>query len=131
MIKKTKIEKKLRRKTNPEIVETILAAKKNKSWLPVANKVSTPRRKQFSINLDQIDKQTKDNDVIVIPGKVLGTGEINKKIKIVALSYSESAKKKLEKSGVKFHFINEEIKNNPNAKNIKVINKIMKEIKQK
>lgn len=120
-MKKSRIEKKLKRKTNPELVETIIKNKKQKAWLGVAHAISTPRRKRFSINLDQIEKKSKDGDVIVIPGKVLGLGEVKKKIKISALKYSESAKKKLKDRKIEFNLIIEEIKSNPEAKKIKVL----------
>lgn len=119
---KTKIERKLRKKTNPELVETIISSKKKKSWLKVSDKISTPKRKQVSINLDQINKKSEDGDVIVIPGKVLGIGKIDKKIKIAALSFSNSAKENLEKTKVDFCTIKEEIKKNPEAKKIRVLN---------
>jgi len=120
---KSKIEKKLRRKTNTELVETIISAKKKKAWLKVAHLISTPKRKQLALNLEDIDAQAKDNETIVVPGKVLGTGEITKKIRIVGLSFSTSAVEKLEKAKIKFSELAEEIKSNPDAKDIRILNK--------
>jgi len=119
---KTKIEKKLRRKTNPELVETIIHTKKNKAWLNISHMISTPRRKMVSINLDEIDKQSKDKEFIVIPGKVLGTGDLNKKITLAALSFSTSARDKLNKAKIETLTIKEAMHKNPNAKEIKIIN---------
>ncbi len=118
---KSKIEKKLKRKTNPNLVEAIIQSKKNKKWLKIADKISTPKRKSIVMNLDEINKKAIDNETIVVPGKVLGVGEINKKVKIVAFSFSLSAKEKLKKSKVEIASIVDEIKKNPEAKNIKVI----------
>ncbi len=59
-------------KTNPWIVDTINAAKKNKAWLGVAKLVAGSTRKYAEVNLDEIDKQTKEGDTVVIIGKVLG-----------------------------------------------------------
>jgi len=120
-MRKVKIEKKLRRKTNTELVETIIKSKKNASWLKVADKISTPKRKQISLNLDQINNKSEDNDIALIPGKVLGIGNINKKIKVVALSFSESATEKLKKSKTEFSTIDKELKENPEAKKIKIL----------
>ena len=120
-MRKTKIEKKMKRKTNIELVGTIISGKKQKHWLKVADKISMPKRSQKSINLDQINKKAENGDVIVIPGKVLGIGNIDKKIKIAALSFSDQAKKNLEKSKIEFLTINEEIKKNPEGKKIKLI----------
>src|SRR3989344_5020609 len=121
-MKKTKIEIKLRRKTDKELVATIIKSKKNSSWLKVADKISMPKRKQISLNLDQIDKRAQEHDVVVIPGKVLGLGNINKKIKVVALSFSGSAEEKLKKSKTEFSTIAKELKENPEAKKVKILN---------
>ncbi len=121
MISKAKIEKKLERKTNPELVETIILAKKNSPWIKVANKISGPARKKMIFNLDEIDSQIKEGETAVIPGKVLSLGEIRKKVKISALDFSEKAKEKLKKAGVGINTILEEIKKNPDAKNVKIL----------
>ena len=95
MKSKTKIEKQTKRKLNPELVETIRLAKKNEKWLEVASILSSPRRERLNINLDKIDKEIKAGETIIIPGKVLSLGEIDKKFKIAALNFSEKAKEKL------------------------------------
>jgi large subunit ribosomal protein L18e len=118
---KSLIEKQLRRKTNPELVETVIAAKKNKAWLEVAGLISSPRKRHVSINLNEIDKKVKDKEIIVIPGKVLSQGEISKKVKIAALNFSEKAREKLIKAGGEAISILKEIKSNPSAKGIKIL----------
>ena len=120
---KTKIEKKLRRKTNPELVETIIACKKHPKWLSVAHLVSMPARKQVALNLRDINTQAKDSQTIVVPGKVLSEGNLDKKIKIVSLSFSNSALNKLKKSKCEHFTILEEIKKNPDAKDINILTK--------
>lgn len=116
----TKIKKQIKKKTNEDIVKTILNAAKNKKWLDVARIISSPRRKRKSVNLQEINKEYKDGDIIVVPGKVLSQGEIDKKIKIVALGFSESAKEKLSKSKKDFTYLIDEIKKNPDAKGVKI-----------
>lgn len=123
MKSKTKIAKQLEKKTNKELVETIIAAKKNKAWLEVASVLSGPRRKRVNINLDEIKRQSKDGEKIIVPGKVLSQGELNKKIEIIALGFSERAKEKILKSGSKTLSIFEEIKKNPEANGIRVLKK--------
>src|SRR3989338_11022218 len=120
-IRKAKIEKKLRRKTNLDLVETIIAAKKNSKWLGIAQAISRPKRKQIKMNLDQINEQVKDGEKVVVPGKVLGEGELNKKISLVGFSFSQSAKEKLKKNKIETLELLNEIKKNPEAKNIKII----------
>ncbi len=95
MKSKTLIEKQLKRKTNPESVETIRLCKKN-NLIEIAGLLSMPTRKRISLNLGDINKEKEQ--VVIIPGKVLGTGDIKEKKKIIALSFSSSALEKLKKS---------------------------------
>lgn len=121
MKSKTKIEKQLQKKSNSGLVATIISAKKSKGWLSLAVLLSAPRRRHIALNLDKINEEAKDGETIVVPGKVLSQGEINKKIKIVALNFSEKAKEKLLKSKIQAIILLEEIKKNPEAKGIKIL----------
>ena len=121
MKSKTKIMKQLQKKLNPAIVETILAAKKHDSWKRVAGILSGPRRKSIDFNLQEISKNAKEGENILIPGKVLSQGEVDKKIKIIALNFSGKAKEKLSKSKNEIVTIIEEIKKNPGAKGLRIM----------
>jgi len=120
---KSKIEKQLQRKTNLVLVETIIACKKNKNWIKVAEILSGPRKNRTNLNLEELNKKIKDEKIVVVPGKILSQGELDKKIKIVALGFSERAKEKLSKSGSEALTILEEIKKNPGAKGVKILEK--------
>lgn len=123
MKSKTLIEKQLKRKTNSELVETIIACKKNEGWNKVAEIISGPRRNRIDVNLDELNDVDDKSKIVVVPGKVLSRGEINKKIKVVALSFSENGKVKLLKSGCEVLSILEEIKLNPSAKGVVIFGK--------
>ena len=120
---KTKIGKQFERKGNKELIETILAAKKKDKWLKVARILSGPRRKKISLNLEEINENSKNGETVVVPGKVLSQGEISKKVKIVAQSFSEKAKEKLLKSKIAHSDIIEEIKKNPDMKKCRILTK--------
>jgi large subunit ribosomal protein L18e len=121
MKSKTQIDKQLVKKTNPELVQTILEAKKNKNWLEVAGLLSSPKANMTIINVDELNQKTKDGETILISGKVLSQGELNKKIKVVALSFSKKAKEKILQAKGETSTILEEIKKNPDAKNMRII----------
>jgi len=118
---KTKIDKQIQKKSSKELVETIIAAKKKDKWLKVSRILSGPRRKAISLNLGEINENSKDGDTIIVPGKVLSQGEISKKVKIVALNFSEKAKEKLLKSKITSSSIIEEIKKNPDIKGGRIL----------
>ena len=121
MISKTKIKKRLKRKADKYIVETVNAAKKNKEWNKLAQIISSSRKKYSSVNLKEIEKETKEVDTVVIAGKVLGLGDVTKKIRICALNFSESAREKLKENKSEVVTILEEINKNPRAQGVKIL----------
>ena len=123
MKSKTKISKQTKRKTNRELIEIINLAKKNEGWKDVAEVLAGPTRKLVSINLSEINDGAEDKDVVIIPGKVLSMGKINKKIKISALKFSSGAMEKLKSEKISFNTIEEEIKSNPEANGVKILRK--------
>jgi len=94
---------------------------KAKIWNYVAKLLSRPTRRRVEVNLGKIDKLSKENDIILVPGKVLGSGNITKKITIVAWKFSESAKKKLKNTGIRIMKIEELIKENPKGSKVRIV----------
>jgi large subunit ribosomal protein L18e len=121
MKSKTKINKQTQKKTNPILVETVRAANKNEKWAEVARVLTYPRRQRPEVNIDRINAESKAGETIVVPGKVLSLGEIDKKIKVAAFSFSEKAKEKLLSAGCQVLNIEEEIKKNPSAHGVKIL----------
>jgi len=118
---KTKISKQVKRKTSNELVNTILISKKNNAWNEVASILSKPRKNRLNLNLGEINKMSKAGETIVVPGKVLSQGEIDKKIKLVALGFSEKAVEKILGAKSEMESILNEIKKNPNAKGVRIL----------
>ena len=83
-----------------KLVHTLEKQKKS-LWRAVAEELSSPSRKKPYINLYKINKYSKPNDIIIVPGKVLGIGSLDHPVTVVALSFSKTAKEKIEKSGGK------------------------------
>ena len=121
MISKTRIDKKMKKKTDLYLVKTIVAAKKENKWVEIAHVISGPRRKQVEVDLGEIEKNTSEGDTVVVPGKVLGEGDITKKVRVAALGFSSSAVRKLKAKKGEVVSIAEEIKINPEAQGIKVM----------
>jgi len=121
MMSKTKIRKRLKKKKNSYIVDTVFAAEKHPEWRKISQIISGPNKKYSSVNLKIIEQKTSAGDTIIIPGKVLGTGEVTKKLRVCALDFSETSKEKLEKNNGEVVTILEEIKKNPKASGIKII----------
>jgi large subunit ribosomal protein L18e len=99
------------------------ASKKNNApiWERLADLALKPTRAKRTINLGQLDKFVSDNDVIVVPGKVLGTGNLSHKITLCSFSISTTGAKKITQSGGKTLDISHIIKNHPTGKGVKII----------
>ncbi len=111
----TKIKKQAKRKTHSLLVETIVSANRYRQWKRVAEILSGPRNNWVVKNLSEI------NSDCIVAGKVLSDGEMNKKLKVVALGFSEKAKEKLKKAGCDFSIIIDEIKKNPEARGLEIL----------
>ena len=127
MISKTQIDKRLKKKRNPEIVETVLLAKKH-GLLDLGKRLSAPASQYTKINLDGLNYATPagvpsegKTDKIMVVGKVLGQGEVNRKIKVSALGFSEQAREKLKKAGCEVKSIKDEIESNNKLEGVEVI----------
>jgi len=99
------------------------ASKKNNApiWLKLAELALKPSRSRRVINLGQLDKFVNDNDIVVVPGKVLGTGNISHKITLCSFSISATGAKKVTQSGGKLVDFTHLIKNHPTGKGVKII----------
>lgn len=113
--------------TNP-ILQTLIHELKKRSneqsvnlWKRVALDLEKPTRQRRAVNLSRINRYTKENEVIIVPGKVLGSGMLNHKLTISAYQFSEQAKDKLQKAGAEIIPLLELSKEKPNGKRIRII----------
>lgn len=103
--------------------ELKVASKKNRApiWLRLAELALKPARTKRVLNLGQIDRSVNDNDIVIVPGKVLGTGNISHKITLCSFSISTTGAKKVTQSGGKIIDFTQMIKNHPTGKGVKII----------
>jgi len=113
--------------TNQELIELIRFLKKQsrenkaKIWRDIANRLAKPRRKSVAVNLSRLNRYTKRNDVVLVPGKVLGSGELAHPVTVAAFSFSKMAKEKITATRGKCLSFDELIKKNPKGSNVKII----------
>ena len=96
-------------------------AKKAPIWGDVAKRIGGPRRNRAEVNLNILNRNSKANDVIAIPGKLLGSGAIGHKVTVAALSFSSKAQKKITESGGKCLSFNELVNKNPKGTNVLIL----------
>ncbi len=99
------------------------ASKKNDApiWARLADLAVKPTVARRTVNLTKIDQVTKDNDTIIVPGKVLGTGNLSHKVTIASFSVSDTAAKKVIESGSSLMKISELVEKFPTGKGVTII----------
>ena len=90
-------------------------------WRRVADDLEKPTRQRRVVNLSSLSRYTKENEIVVVPGKVLGAGDLSHKLTISAFQFSGGAKEKLEKVGAKIIPLLELSRENPSGKGIRVM----------
>ena len=94
---------------------------KSNIWRRVADDLMVPTREKKLVNLFKIDMYAKEGDVILVPGKVLGTGDISKKVTVSAFSFSKSAVEKIKTAKGNVLSIQELIQKNPKGKDVRLM----------
>ncbi|HII17350.1 TPA: 50S ribosomal protein L18e [Candidatus Woesearchaeota archaeon] len=113
--------------TNAELQELIHGLKKQSAvhkvslWKRVATDLEKPTRRRRVVNLSRINRFTEDGETIVIPGKVLGAGDLQRKLRIAAYQFSTDAKEKILASGSTIITLEELAKESPKGKKIRII----------
>ncbi len=94
---------------------------KTRFWRRIIEEAERSRRSRRVVNLYKLDRLTKEGDVVYVPGKVLGTGEISHPITIAAFSFSKTAYEKLLKSGSTILTTQEFAEKYPRGSGVKII----------
>ena len=89
-------------------------------WKRIAEDLSKPTRQRRVVNLYKINKFTKENETVIVPGKVLAVGELDHNVTVAAFTFSEAAFDKINKVG-KAIPINELLKETPKDKRIRIL----------
>ena len=90
-----------RRMTNPELVSTIRELKKKARregvalWRALAEELDKAKRRRVVVNLSRLNRHTKEGEVVAVPGKVLGAGDLDHPITVAAFRFSETALRKI------------------------------------
>lgn len=108
---------------NPELRNLIRELKlQNASlWKRIAYDLEKPTRKRREVNVSRINKYINDNEIAVVPGKVLGAGEIKKSVIVAAWQFSEQAKEKILKAKGSCITIQELLKKKPKLSQVRII----------
>ncbi|MBU5537297.1 MAG: 50S ribosomal protein L18e [Candidatus Aenigmatarchaeota archaeon] len=113
--------------TNPYLRQLIDSLKKKslelKSpiWKDVAEKLSKSTRQRIEVNLSDIERNVVDGETIIVPGVVLASGNLTKKVNVAAWRFSTAAKEKIKNANGKIMTFDELMKENPKGSNVRII----------
>jgi large subunit ribosomal protein L18e len=68
-------------------------------WTDASRMLSSPGKTKVEVNLGRISRIAEEGQALFVPGKVLGTGIMNRKVTIGAFAFSAQARSKIEASG--------------------------------
>ncbi len=113
------------RDKNPRLKELLVSLEKagrnNKSglWKALARSLNRPRRAGFEVNLFELSRAG-GNETLVVPGRVLGSGALDKPLSVAALAFSAGAKKDIEKAGGTAMSIQDALEKSPGGKGMRI-----------
>ena len=112
--------------TNPNLKDLIQELKKLSSqqninlWKKIALDLEKPTRQRRAVNISRINRYTKKDENIIVPGKVLGSGILDHPVTVAAWKFSEQAKEKINKIG-RAIYIQDLMKQNIKGKGVRII----------
>jgi large subunit ribosomal protein L18e len=113
-------------KTNPRLTSLIAdlksAARQSGAgvWQDVADRLEKPRRTHAEVNLGRIERYAREDETVVVPGKVLGSGALTKEVTVAAVDFSGTAETKIEQVGETMA-LEQAVEQNPEGSNVRVI----------
>lgn len=114
-------------KTNPRIarlISELKAASRETGaplWRDIARRLEKPSRSYAAINLSKINRHTQPNDVVVVAGKVLASGDLQHSVTVAAFNFSSQASSKILAAGGKCLAIEKLMAEHPKGSGIKIL----------
>ncbi len=90
-------------------------------WQVASELLSGTARNRIEVNIGHISRLAKAGQALFVPGKVLGTGLIDKKVVVGAFSFSASARSKIEGSGGSALSVEQFLKKYPRGSSVKLV----------
>lgn len=90
-------------------------------WRDVADRLSKPTKNRSEVNLSRIARFAQKDDVLLVPGKLLGSGDIDIPLTVASFKASASAVKKIQKAGGRVITLRELMEENPKGTNVKMM----------
>ncbi|MFB6107075.1 MAG: 50S ribosomal protein L18e [Halobacteriaceae archaeon] len=90
-------------------------------WGDVAARLEKPRRSHAEVNLSRIERYASADETVVVPGKVLGGGALQKPVTVAAVDFSSSAETKIDHADGEALQLAQALEQYPDGTNVRVI----------
>jgi large subunit ribosomal protein L18e len=90
-------------------------------WSEASSLMSNTSGNRVEVNLGRISRFAEEGQAILVPGKVLGTGVVEKKLVVGAFAFSSSAKSKIEANGGSALSIEQFLRKYPGGSGVKLV----------
>jgi len=112
-------------KTNPRLSSLIAdlksAARSGADvWGDIAERLEKPRRTHAEVNLGRIERYAQEDETVIVPGKVLGSGVLQKDVTVAAVDFSGTAEKKIDQVGEAVS-LETAVEQNPDGSEVRII----------
>lgn len=94
---------------------------KSKFWFAVGKRLAVPRRERIVVNISRVRQNAVEGETIVVPGKLLGSGTMDKRVTVAAYHFSEIAAEKIKAAGGKLIVIEELLEKDIVGKKLKLV----------
>lgn len=110
-----------------ELIRTIALLKRKSReerspiWRTMAEKLDRSNKRRISVNLSLINRHSKPDDLVTVPGKVLGAGRLDHPVRVSAFRFSKTARHKIEAASGECISISALLDENPKGSGVKML----------
>ena len=114
-------------KTNPSLIRLIVDLKSvsrehgTPFWRDIAERLERRNRNWSEVNLSRVSRTAKDGETVVVPGVLLGSGDLLRPLTIGTFRASAGARAKVVKAGGKVVGLRELAASNPKGSGVRIV----------
>ncbi len=115
------------KKTDPGLLELIselkMLSRENKApiWRDIAKRLEKPSRVWAEVNVSKLSLYINKGETVIVPGKLLGAGDIEFPVTVATLKASKQARSKIAAAGGTVLTIPQLAKANPKGSGVRIM----------
>ena len=90
-------------------------------WKVASKLLALPRRRRVVVNVGKVVKTVKDGEIALVPGKLLGDGILEQKVKVAAFAWTPKAEERVKAAGGEVISIDQLLQDNPKGTNVRIV----------